>query len=127
MESYIENLEKFGLIVKTVFESASLVLISIGAIVSVFKSLRIKYSSNAGVPLHIDFRLRFGTWLLVSLEFLLAADIVATVISPTYDNLIQLAIIALIRTFLNYFLGKEVTEGNEAEKIILASSAGICK
>ena len=59
-------------------------------------------------------------WLLVSLEFLLAADIVSSVINPTYENLIQLGIVAIIRTFLNYFPGKEVAEEKEeVEKIAL--------
>ncbi|HMS64883.1 MAG TPA: DUF1622 domain-containing protein [Ignavibacteria bacterium] len=118
MEPFIENLEIFGLIVKTVLEALSIVIISVGVIVSIFVSLSSRFKSKKKIPLHIDFRIRFGTWLLVSLEFLLAADIVSSVINPTYENLIQLGIVAVIRTFLNYFLGKELTEEKaEAEKI----------
>ena len=118
MEPFIENLEIFGLVVKTVLEALSIVIISVGVIVSIFVSLSSRFKSKKKIPLHIDFRIRFGTWLLVSLEFLLAADIVSSVINPTYENLIQLGIVAVIRTFLNYFLGKELTEEKaEAEKI----------
>ena len=53
-------------------------------------------------------RLTFGSWLALALEFQLGADIVATTISPTETNLIQLAAIALIRTFLNIFLAREI-------------------
>jgi uncharacterized membrane protein len=50
----------------------------------------------------------FGMWLLLALEFELGADIVRTAISPTWDDLGQLAAIAVIRTFLNYFLERDV-------------------
>ena len=50
----------------------------------------------------------FGDWLATALEFHLAADILATNLDPDLDSLIKLAIIAVIRTFLNYFLTKEL-------------------
>jgi len=50
----------------------------------------------------------FGRWLTLGLEFALAADIVRTVISPTWNDIGQLAAITLIRTFLNYFLEKDL-------------------
>ena len=50
----------------------------------------------------------FGMWLLLALEFELGADIVRTAISPTWEDLGQLAAIAVIRTFLNYFLERDV-------------------
>jgi uncharacterized membrane protein len=53
-------------------------------------------------------RLRFGTWLALALEFQLGADILATTIAPTSQDLIKLAVIAVIRTLLNYFFSKEI-------------------
>lgn len=53
-------------------------------------------------------RLTFGSWLALALEFQLGADIVATTASPSEQNLIQLAVVAVIRTFLNVFLGREI-------------------
>ncbi len=52
--------------------------------------------------------MRFGSWLSLALEFQLGADIVATTASPNRDNLIQLAVVAVIRTFLNVFLEREL-------------------
>jgi uncharacterized membrane protein len=46
--------------------------------------------------------------LALALEFQLGADIVATTTSPTETNLIQLGVIAVIRTFLNIFLSREI-------------------
>ncbi|HSM82051.1 MAG TPA: DUF1622 domain-containing protein [Nodosilinea sp.] len=53
-------------------------------------------------------RLRFGLWLALALEFQLGADILSTTVAPTTQDLAKLALIAVIRTFLNYFLGKEM-------------------
>lgn len=50
----------------------------------------------------------FGNWLAMALEFQLAADILATTVDPDLDSLIKLGVIAVIRTFLNYFLAKEL-------------------
>ncbi|MDI1323987.1 MAG: DUF1622 domain-containing protein [Algoriphagus sp.] len=61
-------------------------------------------------PMFNRLKLRFGGWLALALEFQLASDILQTTVSPSYENLIQLGAIALIRTFLNYFLSKELGE-----------------
>jgi uncharacterized membrane protein len=53
-------------------------------------------------------RLTFGSWLALALEFQLGADIVATTISPSEANLIQLGVVAVIRTGLNVFLAREI-------------------
>jgi uncharacterized membrane protein len=51
---------------------------------------------------------RFGVWLLLALEFELAADIVRSVISPSWEDIGALGAIAVIRTFLNYFLEQDL-------------------
>ena len=56
----------------------------------------------------------FGVWLLLGLEFELAADVVRTVIAPSWEELGQLGAIAVIRTFLNYFLEKDLETYGEA-------------
>jgi uncharacterized membrane protein len=55
-------------------------------------------------------RLLFSHYLVLALEFQLAADILATAMAPSWDQVGKLAAIAAIRTFLNYFLGREVRE-----------------
>jgi len=61
-------------------------------------------------------RLTLGMWLALALEFQLAADILSTTISPSLEALARLAIIAVIRTFLNYFLTKELEAESEELK-----------
>ena len=58
--------------------------------------------------------LRFGVWLLLGLQFELAADIVRSAISPTWSDIGQLAAIAAIRTVLNYFLERDIKEFQES-------------
>ncbi len=55
-------------------------------------------------------RLDLGVALALSLEFLLAADIAATAVSPSWNAVGKLAAISAIRTFLNFFLEREVRE-----------------
>jgi uncharacterized membrane protein len=57
---------------------------------------------------------RFGMWLLLGLEFELAADIIRSVVSPSWKDLGQLGGIAVIRTFLNYFLEKDLETASRA-------------
>ena len=55
-----------------------------------------------------DVRLSLARWLAVSLEFLLAADILRTAVAPTWDEIGKLAAVATLRTLLNYFLEREI-------------------
>jgi uncharacterized membrane protein len=57
-----------------------------------------------------DLWAQFARWIVLALEFALAADIVRTAIAPTWDDIGHLAAIALIRTVLNYFLEKDMQE-----------------
>jgi uncharacterized membrane protein len=59
--------------------------------------------------------LRYAHWLVAGLTFQLGADIVETSIAPTWDDVGRLAAIAGIRTFLNYFLERDVSELNELQ------------
>ena len=52
--------------------------------------------------------MRFGVWLLLGLEFELAADIIRSAIAPAWSDIGQLAAIGFIRTFLNYFLERDL-------------------
>lgn len=54
--------------------------------------------------------LKFATWILLALEFALAADIVRTAVAPTWNDIWKLAVIAVIRTMLNYFLAKDIAD-----------------
>ncbi|WP_017325404.1 DUF1622 domain-containing protein [Synechococcus sp. PCC 7336] len=70
-------------------------------------------------------RLRFGSWLALALEFQLGADILTSTIAPSFEALGKLGAIALIRTFLNYFLNKELeAEAESTRKTGLQETKG---
>src|SRR5690242_13308062 len=55
----------------------------------------------------------YGRWLVAGLTFQLAADILETTITTTWQAVARLGAVAAIRTFLNYFLERDL---NEARK-----------
>jgi len=58
-------------------------------------------------------RLHFARYLSLALEFQLAADVLGTTVAPSWEQLGKLGAIAVIRTGLNYFLGREMQEERE--------------
>jgi uncharacterized membrane protein len=57
-------------------------------------------------------RVQFGSSVAVSLELLLGADVLATAVAPSWDDIGKLTAIAVIRTLLNYFLERELKHMN---------------
>ena len=55
-------------------------------------------------------RHQMGSYLLLGLEFLIAADIVVTIANPTLIDVAILGSIVLIRTLISYFLEQEIAE-----------------
>ncbi|MCP4441025.1 MAG: DUF1622 domain-containing protein [Aureispira sp.] len=51
-----------------------------------------------------------GSYIIVSLDFLIVSDIIHSVIKPELYELINLGIIVLLRTAIGFFLGKELNE-----------------
>jgi len=117
MNELIENikagLDKWGEFAEIILDALSLLCIIAGIIISLVRAVEYRRRSPGDHPLHKQFRMIFGGWLVVALEFQLAADIASTIVSPTSAHLIELGAIALVRTFLNYFLGKELKEDNQ--------------
>ncbi|MEO6539795.1 MAG: DUF1622 domain-containing protein [Ferruginibacter sp.] len=53
-------------------------------------------------------RVQFGSSVAVALELMLGADVLATAVAPSWNDIGKLAAIAVIRTALNYFLEREL-------------------
>lgn len=91
------------------------VIVTIGVLEATIRAVRaFARSSRLESADTLVLRLRLGRWLAISLEFLLAADILRTAVAPTWNDIGQLAAIAAIRTLLNYFLEREI-EGEERQ------------
>jgi len=77
-------------------------------------------SARAGNVRFTETRFTLARYLALALEFQLAADILETAISPSWQQIGQLAAIATIRTALNYFLTREIA--GERQEVEVASS-----
>lgn len=116
---YLEHSLRFwaqGL--KLILEGISLLCILLGLVTTVQFLFSQDRRSRRSVSSLANIRLNFGRWLSIALEFQLGADIVNTTVAPTFDALGKLALIAVIRTFLNYFLSKELAEEIKANQTV---------
>jgi len=94
-------------------ELLAVAVIAVGAIEAIAGVIKQKSNPLRPFAWKKEVFIRFGSWLLLGLEFALAADIVRSAISPTWTQIGQLAAIAGIRTFLNYFLERDVEKFTE--------------
>lgn len=98
----------------TIYVSHALEIISALVIGVALVKLVINYIGSLGMGKTIitagESRVRFGSSVAVALEILLGADVLATAVAPSWDDIGKLAAIAVLRTALNYFLGKELKE-----------------
>ncbi|WP_244538101.1 DUF1622 domain-containing protein [Mesorhizobium sp. YR577] len=87
----------------------ALVVILYGAIESFVAAIWFHFSHGDGHRRR-EIWLRFARWLVAGLTFQLAADIIETSMTPSWDGIGRLAAIAVVRTFLNYFLERDLAE-----------------
>ncbi len=95
--------------VVVVIDWMALVVILIGTAEAFFTGLRLIVSSPTD---HVrrDVLLRYGRWLVAGLTFQLAADILKTSITTSWDAVGRIAVVAVIRTFLNHYLERDLAE-----------------
>lgn len=105
METWLQNVAEH---IALALEAISILIISLGGIEALYRTLWPLLRRQATHGMRRGAWLSLARWLVLGLEFMLAADIVRTVIQPTWEELGQLAATALIRTFLNYFLERDL-------------------
>ena len=93
----------------------SIFIILFGAIFSFIKLIQPEKEQDYSSVLHKNkcIKAYLGSYILLSLEFLIVADIIESIINPTFQDIIKLAMIVLIRTMISYFLNKEISEFSE--------------
>jgi uncharacterized membrane protein len=99
-------------------------VIMFGVLTGLVRLLRSEIASARGVNVETERRkLRqvFGYYLLLGLEFLIAADIIETLMKPTTRDLIALGAIVAIRTVISYSLNLELShQAPPAERTALS-------
>jgi uncharacterized membrane protein len=113
------------LVVAQVFEIIAAGVLMVGLFFAAFVSLRLWLRSRSGDAAYKLMRQTFGGVLLLSLEILVAGDLIRTVaVAPTLDNVIVLGLIVLIRTFLSFSLEIEI-DGVPPWRKALVSGASV--
>ncbi|HSD93006.1 MAG TPA: DUF1622 domain-containing protein [Methyloceanibacter sp.] len=103
-----DNFKEIAGFVALAIEAAAVFVVSFGAIQALGSVVGLIFQRAADEMAGRQIWLRFATWILLALEFALAADIVRTAVAPTWEDITKLAVIATIRTMLNYFLAKDI-------------------
>ena len=94
----------------TIISVTSLLIVTYGALIGVISFFRNELKRLTGNYSITNIRAVFGTYLLLGLEFLIASDILKTVLEPTLNELAILGGIVVLRTVLSVFLNKEIKE-----------------
>jgi uncharacterized membrane protein len=97
-------------------QAVALLVIVIGAIEAVIHISRVMLERHAANTDKRAVWLEFARWLVAGLTFQLAADIVQTTVAPSWDEIGRLAAIAAIRTFLTFFLDRDIDTMREFQR-----------
>lgn len=98
-----------------IINAIALLTIFLGTMEAFFTALWMLFTGRDGYRRRAIW-LRYARWLIAGLTFQLASDIVETSIAPTWDDLGRLAVIAVIRTGLNFFLERDLSEIRERQQ-----------
>ena len=90
-------------------DAVALIVIAIGTIETVIEAVRVLVS-GASEQEKRTLWMRYAQWLVAGLTFQLAADIIETSVSTSWDAVGKIAAVAIIRTFLNFFLERDMRE-----------------
>lgn len=96
-------------VISEVIDFAGVVIIALGALVGGILCAQDLLRQERALHAYSRLRTFLGRSLLLGLEFLVAGDIIKTVaIEPTFDSVIVLAIIVLVRTVLSLSIDVEI-------------------
>ena len=116
METHLTNI--FDILYITI-GTLGVAIIVWGVLLTLYRLLKLEFLRIKQKSIYREretVRHQFASYLLLALEFLIAADIIATVIHPTFEEIAILASIVVIRTVISYFLEKEISKFNTMNK-----------
>ncbi len=106
------------------FEVLGAAILVVGVIWSFVLAVMAVRRSGWSAKAYLVLRQAFGGTLLLGLEILVAADLIRTIaVAPTLNNVLQLGLIVVIRTFLSFSLETEI-EGVAPWRRALIGGAG---
>ena len=108
----MEVLKHIFFVVAEVIEFIAIGILIFGLIKSLFNYLKTEFKEKFHTPIRLlqIIRCEIGIYILLALDFLIAADLIQTVTDLTQEKLIELGVMIVLRTIIGYFLGKEVED-----------------
>jgi uncharacterized membrane protein len=98
-----------------VIHTMALVVVAFGTVQAFWQCLRAMSDRRSDGHRFHQAYVTYARWLVAGLTFQLAADIVATAFSPGWEEIKHLAAISVIRTFVNYFLERDLAAVEQRE------------
>ena len=122
-----ETLSVIAMNMVLIIHVMALLVVAFGTVQAFIRSFRAMLSPSAtGRHFHAAY-IQYARWLVGGLTFQLAADIVESAFSPSWDEIGRLAAIAAIRTFVNFFLERDLAEEEkraaEASRLVAADGS----
>ena len=111
MKIFTEILE----VITVLIEVVAIIVLLLGvasAVIGFIKLLFTKKDAQLKHPILLV-KIELGRYILLSLEFLIAADIIDSVLDPNWQGILMLAAIVAIRTLISFFLNHEISETDE--------------
>ncbi|PHP18866.1 DUF1622 domain-containing protein [Sphingobium sp. IP1] len=112
LEEFVHQLAEYVALLVNLLAILAIAIGSVQGAIGLTGLLLFKADESKLMPVWMS----FGRWAVAGLSFQLAADIVETSIAPTWAEIGKLGAIAAIRTFLNYFLDRDLEAIREREK-----------
>jgi uncharacterized membrane protein len=109
-----ELVKQLAELVTAGIEFIAVVVITIGTLEAVAAAARTVFRGRSDSARR-EVMLKYARWLAAGLTFQLAGDIVHTTVAPTWDDIVRLAAIAAIRTFLTFFLERDIKDWREQQ------------
>lgn len=94
----------------TIINAMALLAIAYGTLLAFASILRAIFGGPSGGQAYHEIYIKYAHWLVGGLTFQLAADIIETAFMPSWDEIGRLAAISVIRTFINFFLERDLAE-----------------
>ena len=101
----------------TIIDALALVVIVVGTVEAFIRGVGVLLAADGHH--RRDVWLRYARWLVAGLTFQLAADIIETSIRSDWESIARIGAVGVIRTFLNYFLERDVVEVRERDRASL--------
>jgi uncharacterized membrane protein len=98
-----------------VIDAMALLIVVVGTVVAFVAAVRAFFAPLPGRERRTLW-LNYARWLVAGLTFQLAADIIESSITEDWQAIARLAAVAVIRTFLDYFLERDLSEIRERNR-----------